>query len=311
MHYSRLSRVVFTLSLGMLCLSQAQAIEFENCLSQGPIAFGTYAKQTQQPGADGYHSGLGGLGFLWDIYSLRFAKLGIALSGASSRVKPNDTAASRNEKHRITYITPAFYTRLHYGWLFLTTSAGVGPVRFKTTRTLLNVNGINNNNMDMVASFNGMLSSLRASTGIAVPLENFEITPLAIIDYGRLKKGTRVETGNNGFTVTTAGGLVKAQQQSFGLRFAEISEPNIFYPEFHIFTFHDSNKEKLRVVSRFIPGIPSYVQDGVTPGNSGMNLGASLTSAVLGESVLLTAGFDYERRKNFQGYAAFLKLRIF
>lgn len=302
--FSRFSRVVFVLSLGIFWLSETHAVAFENCASQGPVIFGSFATQSRNANTNGYKSTLGGFGFLWDIYSLPFIKFGIGLSAAASRIELGDNAISRDETQKVNYITPSFHTRLHYGWGFLSLSPGVGPAHFKTSRVL------NGSNTELTGKFNGMLASIRGTLGISIPIDNFEITPMMTIDHGRLKKGTNIETGGN-LTVTTAGGKIKAQQQSFGIRFAEISEPNIFYPEFHIFTFTDTHVQKLRVISRFLEGIPSYVQDGITPKKAGLNLGCSLTSTLLGEATFLTAGFDYETRKGYQGYSAFLRLRFF
>lgn len=277
---------------------------FGLCGTMGPVFFGVSAHQGIQPNTIGYNIGMGGAGFLVETDLWRFLKLGLAFSGYIMQVNPGSDVTETTPKIRILSGTPAVYGGINYAGGFLYLTAATGILKYSTSRTITVANRI------ATARYEARQNSFRARIGYALPLGTLEITPIAVLDNVNLRRGAYVETGAGAFNLTVKNGEVSGSQLSVGARFAEVSEPDIFYPEIHFFSFSDANTgAKLKVISRFLDGIPPIVLEGNTPGSNGYNVGGSIATTIFGYGMYVIAAYDYEvRQKSFNSHSFFVRV---
>jgi uncharacterized protein with beta-barrel porin domain len=279
---------------------------FGICGSSGPVVFAASASQGVQTDTPGYTMGLGGAGFLLEADAYGFLKLGVAISGFIMRVSGDEDAVNTGTRTKVVGGSPAVYGGLYYSGAFIYVTAATGVLKYTTSRTVRIPNLIADGH------FEARQNSYRARIGYAAPFGTVEITPMATIDNVIISKGTYTETGAGAFNVTVRNGVSSASQAAAGVRVAEISEPEIFYPEIHFFATSDSNTtgNKLRVISRFLDGIPPVVLVGNTPGSNGYNVGGSITTTIFRTGTVM-ACYEYElRQKGFTGHSFFIRFMV-
>ncbi len=282
-----------------ICRTKVPKRYFGICGSSGPVIFAVSVNQGAQNATPPYTGGLGGGGFFLEGDFYGVFKAGVALSGFIMRVDAGPDPVNVSTRTKIVSGAPAVYGGFNYNGAFVYVTLATGILKYSTSRTIRIANLIAQGN------FEARQNSYRGRIGYAAPFGNLEITPMATVDNVTISKGMYTETGAGAFNLTVRNGVSSASQSAFGARFAEISEPEIFYPEVHFFATSDSNTtgNKLRVVSRFLDGIPPIVLQGNTPGSTGYNIGGSIsTSTILGKNVSLVATYDYEARQ--KGYTS-------
>lgn len=278
---------------------------FGICGSSGPIFFGASANQGVRTDVPGYTMGLGGAGFFLEAELYGIFKVGVALSGFVMRTNEGGDTNTVFRRTKIVSGTPAIYGGINYMGAFFYVTASTGILKYSTSRLVRVAN------VSASGNFEARQNSYRGRIGYAAPFGSIELTPMATIDNALIYKGTFVETGAGSFNVTQLNGASSASQSAVGLRVAEISEPALFYPEAHFFAISDSNTTgtKLKVISRFVDGLPPIVLQGATPGANGYNVGGSIATSVFQKNVLITAGYEYElRQKGYTGHAVFITL---
>jgi outer membrane autotransporter protein len=93
-----------------------------------------------------------------------------------------------------------------------------------------------------------------------------------------------------------------------GGRLMDISQPDEFLPEVHVFYICDAKRPNLIVTSRFADGGGAFVAQGPLQPKSGINVGASIT-AMMSDQFLLTGSYDFEGKANFTSHSASVKFR--
>lgn len=276
------------------------------CGSSGPVIFGASANQGVQANTPGYTQGLGGGAFLLEADLYGVLKVGVALSGFIMRVQGDADATNIDTRTKVVGGAPAIYGGLNYGGAFAYVTIATGVLKYNTSRTIRIANRIASGN------FEARQNSFRGRIGYAAPFGTLEITPMATIDNVNIYKGMYTETGAGSFNLTVRNGASSASQSAIGVRFAEISEPEIFYPEFHFFAISDSNTtgNKLKVISRFLDGVPPVVLEGNTPGSTGYNVGGSISTGIFKIGSIM-ACYEYEKRqKGYTGHAFFIRFLV-
>jgi hypothetical protein len=307
-----LSWLLSFLLLGYVSESLAvyRAFGYPICGNYSPMLFGTIIHQKPVNESVGYNLSLGG-GFLSvEVNTTKFAKVGVALSGYGCTYRINDTPLVRAFTIEQSNISPAAYLTLQYGILFASGTVSVGNNRYRMKRTSVATD------QQATARFVGLQSALQGRVGVALPFGTLEITPIASIDFVKMRRAAFTEVNGidiaiSGSNIPFGGGDISGSQTAIGIRFADISEPEIFYPELHLFSFGDNSRVRLHVFSRFVDGLPPMILEGNTPGASGFNAGASITGAIRGENLKLTLSYDYLQRKGFQSSVIYLRGRWF
>lgn len=287
------------------CKTGVAKRNFGLCGTTGPVFFGMSAHQGIQNNVPSYSIGLGGAAFLFETDLYGFLKLGAALSGYIMQFTPGtDATAFAGTKLKVLSGTPAIYGGFNYGGAFFIMTVSTGILKYNTSRTVNVVNQI------ATARFEARQNSVRGRIGYAIPFGTLEVTPIGVIDNVNLRRGAYTETGAGAFNISRTNGEVSGSQTSYGVRFAEISEPDIFYPEIHFFSFSDGKSTRLKVISRFLDGIPPIVLEGDTPGAVGYNIGGSISTTIFGQGMYIIASYDYERReKSFNSHSVFLRIQ--
>lgn len=309
-HKKILTWILLIILLGQIPQSYAvyRAFGYPICGTYSPMIFGTIIHQKPVSGSIGYHLSLAGGAFFVDVSTTKFSKIGIGLSGFGAGYQIGDTATVRGFNIQQSNISPAVYLVLNTGIFFASGTASVGNNRYRTRRTSRITN------QEATARFVGLQSALQARVGAALPFGTLEITPIASVDFVKMRRAMFTEVNGIGITISGSnlpfgGGDVSGMQTAIGIRFADITEPEIFYPELHLFSFGDTNQTRLHVFSRFVDGLPPMILIGETPGASGFNAGMSITGAIRGENVKVTLSYDYVSRKGFESSIIYLRGR--
>lgn len=288
------------------CRTKPPKKYFGICGNSGPVLFGMSATQGVQANTPGYTMGLGGGAFLLEADIYNIFKVGLALSGFIARVSGDADPINTGTRTKIVGGSPAIYGGFNYSGAFVYVTIATGVLKYTTSRTIRTPNIVADGH------FEARQNSYRGRIGYAAPFGTLEITPMATVDNVIISKGMFTETGAGAFNVTVRNGTSSASQAAFGARFAEISEPEIFYPEIHFFATSDSNTtgNKLRVISRFLDGVPPIVLQGNTPGSTGYNVGGSITTSIFRTGNIM-ACYEYEtRQKGFTSHSFFVRFFV-
>ena len=230
-HKKCLIIVIIMALLGYIPQASAvyRAFGYPICGTYAPILFGTIVHQKPVNSSVGYSLSLGGGGLFLDFKTTKYAKIGFGITGYGATYRINDTPMVRAFTIQQSNISFAAYLAVQYGYLFGSGTISVGNNRYRTSRTSAATN------QQATARFVGLQSALQGRLGVALPFWTVEITPLVSIDYVKMRRAEFTEVNGINITISGsnlpfAGGDVDGSQTAFGVRIADITEPDIFYP---------------------------------------------------------------------------------
>lgn len=264
----------------------------------GPIFFGNSITQQSVDNVDGYTSTTGGFGIIGDMPINCFLKVGAAVSYATSGVKN----ANSGDTIYINNVLGSIYAKLEYGTPFVDFMGSLGQNSYRTNRNITFLG------LTAMGRYTGVQASGKVRVGVPIPIWTLEITPLAWYLYTRLNNRQYTETGAGAANLLYPGQHITAGEFAFGIRLADISEPELFYPEIHAMVLQFSKTPSLNVTSQFTGGGPAFITTGPTVPKTAGNIGGSI-AAVLRQSLILIAAYDYEARKNYASHSVSLKLK--
>lgn len=265
----------------------------------GPMFFANSLAVPLQNGVPGFTSITGGVGAIGDVPLNCYTKIGGAISYAAAGVKDDHNLGNHTN---INNIQGSLYGRFEYGWPFLDGMISLGHNRYNSKRNIAVIN------QTATGNYSGTQRSAKIRGGIAVPIKTLEITPIGSVQYTKLKIHPYLEQGTNGANLRYPSTTVNATEYAFGVRLAEISEPETFLPEVHFMALQYVKNPNLQVTSRFTDGGPSFITAGPPLAKNGYNVGGSV-SALLSNNLILIGSYDYETRKKYSGHSLYLKIR--
>lgn len=272
-----------------------------NAPSIGPYFFGNTIKQNRQDNFDGFSSTTGGVGILGDTPLGCFLKVGGAFSYATSTVKVDNNIGNQT---LINTVQGTVYGRIEYGWPFAEVMYSLGHNNFRTRRNIIFMQQVAN------ANFHGDQQAGKVRAGVMIPIGTLELTPQAWWVLTRLHSKQYGETGAPGANLTVVGNVFSVVDSAYGLRFAEISEPDVFYPEIHVMGITFNKAPNFATTALFTDSGPAFLTPGPSARKTGVNIGGSIT-ARLSEGFVIIGAYDYAGRKNFNSHSLALKLRYF
>lgn len=280
----------------------------DNQATYGPIVFGNYAKQQAINGVAGYGYGTAGAGFIADTV-VDCVRLGLGVTYAQTIIRTdninNTVDTNTGNKMQAGSFQMVGYGLWDYRWLFIDGVAYYGLNNYRTTRHILIVTP----NLETSGKYAGLQYGGRLRGGIAVPIYTVNITPMGEIQYTHLTLRQYTETGGPGPNLTIAGREISAAQAAIGVGFSEVSEPDSFVPELHVWYLDTFKNPSLSQTSIFVAGGPAFNTVGPSRAKNGIAVGGSITARLTNGSVL-NVGYDFESRNKYTNNSAYLKIRI-
>ena len=267
--------------------------------SYGPMMFGNSARQGRRGGLSGFTASTGGFGFLWDTPIAQIFRVGMSVSYAGSFVRKDDFTKSTTT---IASLQEALYASANYGPLFMDALLGLGQNRYHGKRNQPTVGAT------AMGDYRGKQYSGKVRGGFTMPFYQIEMAPMASLQYMRLSQEAYIEKGpgpNQIIDPLETSGM----QLGLGGRIADVSHAEDFLPEIHVMYIHDIKAPTVAITSRFVEGGGSFVSQGPLPPKSGINVGGSITAAMLNGGFLITGSYDLEAKKTFISHSLSLKFR--
>jgi outer membrane autotransporter protein len=271
-------------------------------------AFGGKATQDRRDNTSGYNANYNGLLIGGDKLLNDAWRLGGLFSYTNTSVSSRDdnSGSSANVKS-YGLIAYAGYTADNW---YLDLSAGVVRHDYESTR-LLNFTGFSG-----VAngSYNGTQSVLSAEGGYPIRLDATTVlTPLAGLNYSKLKQNGYTESGGNGAALTVAANKSSSFKSDLGAKLERsfaTSYGNLT-PSVQLTWRHEYQNTRLRSVANFAAdtsGSTSFTTFGAKPiANTGiMALAATL---VRSNNVTLTGRYTLEAGSGYRSQTADVRLR--
>ncbi len=268
--------------------------------SYAPIVFGNSTKQSMMEGLSGYKATTAGFGVLTDMPILESYRVGVGVSYANSVVRQSNNTGSHTT---IGSTQGMAYGSAHYGIFFLDTvlSAGINNYRGKRNITFLN--------QTATSHYTGSQYGAKIKTGVAIPCDQIEISPTAVVQYMHLNVGQYTEQGAGIANQHLSAIRTNTVRVSLGAKIADRNAEAKIFPEFHAFYLVDVKNPQVTVTARFVDGGGSFYSQSIVPPKQGVNLGASVT-ALISDDFTLSGGYDLEKKKAFSSHSVLLKFKF-
>ncbi len=270
--------------------------------------FGGKATQDQRDNVSGYGANYNGLLIGGDKLLNDAWRLGGLVSYANTSISNHDdNSGSSADMKSYGLIAYAGYTA--DSW-YLNLSGGVVRHKYHTTR-LIDFTGFTGT---ANGSYSGMQSVLSAEGGYPIRLDATTVlTPVAGLNYSRLRQNGYTESGGNGAALTVAANkstslksdLGAKLERSFATRYGSLA------PSMQLTWRHEYRDTSLRSIANFAAdtsGSTSFTTSGAKPiANTGiMALAATLTRST---NMTLTARYTVEAGRGYTSQTADVRLR--
>lgn len=266
--------------------------------SYGPIGFFNGATQNNKDGVSGYKSTTQGFGLLGDVAVNDYLQLGAGVIYAGTAVRTDHDSGKTN----ISSAEAMIYGGLNRGRAFVD-GAIVGAQNWYRMRRHVFHGG-----KDLAHSkHTGTQFSGKIRTGYSIPFCDFAVTPLASLMYTSLHQKAFKE--HNKITRFTNSQNSHLSEAGAGLNLTFFGESDRFIPEIHALYLYDLNNPKLQVNSQFSGASAAFILAGPNnPGKQSVVVGGGLT-AFVAKNVLITATYDFEKKRQFRSHSGIVKLR--
>lgn len=269
--------------------------------TRGPIFFANAISQKTLNGIPGYNAYTGGIGLFVDAPVTIHGRVGAMISYAGTGKK--DYGSAKNTL-TIDNLQLGVYGNYDIGLFFGELLVSVGNNRYQSRRHINFVTPFLTN----TASFNGTQFGTRIRAGMPVQLTwSIEFTPIFSLDYIRLHQNAYKESGSV-TALSFASRNVTSLEVGGGIRLADVSEIETYYPEIHLLVLSQTKNPSLQVTSQFIGAGPAFISGIASPFKTSYNFGASFT-CVVRENLLLTGSYDMEAKTRFVSHSLAAKLR--
>jgi uncharacterized protein with beta-barrel porin domain len=262
--------------------------------------FGYFARQHDQKAVVGYKADTGGAMIAWDAPVGPDTSAGFGLGYANSSIRAN-TDMSRT--HVDTYQVTAYISHEPGPW-FLNAAASVGANTYSGSRNIVFA-GVNRR---ATASYGGTAFTAFATTGWHMPMGPFIVTPLASLQYSRIKIGGYTEAGAGDVDLQVRSRTYDFVESTLGVKLARAYQTahGAFVPEIHGKWLRElNNPRQFQTAAFVVPGSQSFDVPGLRTAKDLWNAGAGFTLASCGctsRAWSIEAGYDYYA--NSSGYSA-------
>ena len=308
-HFSLLKKNIFGISTGDDVSSDSKFAKPAEAV--WAKAFGTYAKQDNRKGIEGYHADIMGGAFGLDFISTNKTTFGLGCGYLYNKIDPEKVSLSRTTADSIQGL-------LYYGYnhelnymekdaLYLNL---IGSFAYNMYDSKRNINIGTTINRQAKADYDGQQYTAYGEVGYYIPRSKINLIPLASLEYSRLEVDSYTENGADSINLYVNRQHYDLLELGLGLKFSSIiKKENIdIIPEIRGKWLHDFIADKAEVTSRFTGGGASFKTVGAEPAKSVFDVGATLT--LLGKNnIKLDLDYDFYIRDDFYSHngAATLK----
>jgi outer membrane autotransporter protein len=262
--------------------------------------FGYFARQHDQQAVVGYDASTGGAMVAWDAPIGPDTSAGFGFGYAGGSIRANDGVA---RTHINSYQVTAYVNHEPGPW-FLNASASVAANTYSGSRDIV-FPGVNR---QAQASYGGTTITGFATTGWHMQAGAFVVTPLASLQYSRIKIGGYAETGAGDINLRLRARQYDFVESALGLKLARTyqTDHGAFVPEIHAKWLRElGNPKQIQTASFVVPGSQSFDVPGLRTANNLWNAGAGFILASCGctsRAWSIEGGYDYYATNS--GYSA-------
>lgn len=257
-------------------------------------AFGSYDRQDEKGGFDGYTAKTGGLTLGAD-QDYKEGRLGVAFSYSDTTVDVEDTHP--NDSTDINSYRIALYGSKEYGAAYLNGQLGYSLHDYEGTRaTALG--------RTAESSYYGHEFSAVVGGGYRFAFNNnLFLTPYADLGLSHLHQNSYTEKGAGALNMSVDDNDVSRVRTSIGTRISGTANVQgaVFTPEVHAAWNHEFADVSTDTTSRFSGGGASFVTPGQDTDRNSYTLGTGV-SFKADDGLNLSATYDYETRDEFDGH---------
>lgn len=253
--------------------------------------FGYFAKQQSQGAVSGYNANIGGGMLAWDAALGQNTHAGFGVGYVSSNIRARDVSARTNID---TYQVTGYFGHEPGPWFF--NAALSISANDYTSKRQIAFPGVNR---EATSSYNGETYTAFATTGWHLVAGGVTITPLASLQFSRVKLDGYTETGAGDINLTVVPRRYDFIESAAGLKLARniLTSGGVVTPEVHGKWLRELGNPRLQQVAMFVvPGSQSFSVPGIAASDNLFNAGGSLSIASGGRSSrpwTLEAGYDY------------------
>ncbi|MDB5686710.1 MAG: hypothetical protein JWR77_1299 [Rhizorhabdus sp.] len=255
--------------------------------------FGYFARQRDQQAVVGYDADIGGAMIAWDAPIGPDTSAGFGLGYANSSIHANNQRArTKIDSYQVTA-----YLNHEPGPWFFNGALSVAANDYSGKRQIL-FTGVDRKAR---ASYNGDAFTAFATTGWHLQAGGLTITPLASLQYSRIRIDGYAETGAGDVDLRVRGRTYAFVESALGIKIAR-SFPvggGTFVPDIHAKWIRELRNPRLSQSAAFaVSGSPSFDVPGLRTADDMWNAGAGFVLASGGAGRRLwsmQAGYDYYR----------------
>lgn len=259
--------------------------------------FGAHGTQDQQNAQAGYDSTTWGMTFGSDALLDNDWVVGAALTYAKTDVSMNDYRSGDSTDINVYQAT--VYASRNFGKWFLDSMAAYARQRYDSSRNTT-VSGIAN------ADFDGDQIAARVNAGWPLAMGgSTTLTPMAGLEWNRLKQDGYTETGAGPLSMTVQGESASRVRSVLGVRLStetELSNGVKVTPSAHVNWRHDFRNDGLNSTASFTGGGAAFVTPGQDLASNTYNLGGALVFRKSSD-FNVTLQLDGEAASGYRGVA--------
>ncbi len=265
--------------------------------------YGSVIDQDNTGGYNGYDADTWGAVVGLDGLVAEDVRLGFAGGYAASDVEnKGETGGTDIDSYQGT-IYAGFGTKP----LYVNTAFTFGWNSYDNTRNIAFA-GVNRT---ATSDTDGQQYTALIDSGYVIQHEQWEITPLASLEYSHLNIDGYTETGANALNLTVDDQSYDFLQLGLGGKLALPikDDSGTWIPEIHARWLYDFIGDEFQATSRFAGGGTAFTTNGLEPEQSALNAGGGLTFYSLG-NVSLSATYDFTYKEDYNSHYAEAVLRV-
>ncbi|MFA5164167.1 MAG: autotransporter domain-containing protein [Candidatus Omnitrophota bacterium] len=160
------------------------------------------------------------------------------------------------------------------------------------------------------SDYDGTQYSVMVDGGYAFGVGEFNLTPVASLQYQRLHLDSYTETNAGALSLNVAKQDYDFLESGLGVKLDRPFEyeSRMVTPEVHAKWFYDFIVDRMQTTSTFTGGGGSFSTQGFDPAKSSYNIGAKLTME-MNENWSLETNYDYEFKDDFAGHTGWASAR--
>ncbi|MDP8297057.1 MAG: autotransporter domain-containing protein, partial [Candidatus Orphnella occulta] len=267
-------------------------------------AFGTYAKQDERKGIEGYRADVRGGALGVDLFASDKGRFGIGGGYSYNRIKPKKSSLQKTEADNMqgslyySYNNDVNYLGAEAIYFDL-----VGSFAYNMYEGKRNISVGSGINRTAKAEYDGQQYTTYGEAGYHIPAGGIDLTPLASLQYTHLHLEGYTEKGADALNLNVDKQDYDLLEMGLGLKISSIMRNEGFdiIPSVRGKWLYDFIADKTEVTSRFTGGGASFKTEGAKPAKSSFDIGGTLT--FLGKSnVQIDFDYDFNIKNDYQSH---------